>query len=639
VNYSSAAFVTGTPRIQLNVGGTTLYATYVSGSGTTSHIFRYTVAAAQNDSDGIATVGPTIQLNGGTITNLLGNNVVLNFTATTYSNVIVDTVAPTISSMGAPLNKTYAENENIDFTATYSEAVSITGNPRLVLTVGTTTAYATYFSGSGTNSIVFRYVVPANMLDSNGIAATNTVDTNGGTIKDLATNAETNFTFTVPGLVNVRVDSMSPTISSISTPTSQTYTTGANLNFTITFNEAVAVTGFPYMTLTVGSANRNAVYVSGSGTTALVFRYTVIAGDNDSNGIDRVSPLILNGGTIKDLQGNNSSLTFTNLTMPGVKVDALAPTLTSVSLPAGGAYKNGGSRPTISFTVNYDEPVTVVGTPRIHITVGSTLKYATYASGSGTSSLVFNYSVAASDFDMDGIVVGNLQTIDLNGGTIRDAVSFNAPTSMGSLNTSDVLVVHSVMASWYDVSDSSHLGFNGANVSALLDKVGTYDLTHTSASGATYFPTNFNGGAYAYVNCTNTASFDGANQNSPLAIVAVFRAPTSVTNQYLFYLASTSRPMLQFSSTANGGTIDFGTTGRKYSSGAWSAAAGTVTNSWSSGAVTAKAFAYSAAVKKPNQLCEMNGELAEAFFYSAQPTVAQMQELEAYINNRYGLSF
>ena len=45
--------------------------------------------------------------------------------------------------------------------------------------------------------------------------------------------------------------------------------------------------------LTIGSTSRQADYVSGSGTSALVFRYTVQSGDLDTDGI--VASLSANG--------------------------------------------------------------------------------------------------------------------------------------------------------------------------------------------------------------------------------------------------------------------------------------------------------------------------------------------------------
>ena len=76
-----------------------------------------------------------------------------------------------------------------------------------------------------------------------------------------------------------------------STPMLETDTYGADetIRFTVTFNAAVDVTGDPVSTFSLansGDSNYvNAAYESGTGTTELVFGYTVLSTDMDGNGI------------------------------------------------------------------------------------------------------------------------------------------------------------------------------------------------------------------------------------------------------------------------------------------------------------------------------------------------------------------
>ena len=125
-----------------------------------------------------------------------------------------------------------------------------------------------------------------------------------------------------------------------------TYTAGDNLDYTVNFTEAVTVTGSPYLTLTIGSSAVNAVYLSGSGTSALTFRYGIVSGDKDSNGVSLSSNVTLNGGSIKDAAGNSATLTFSASTAanvlikaaqtitfanPGAQLFGTSPTLTATS--------------------------------------------------------------------------------------------------------------------------------------------------------------------------------------------------------------------------------------------------------------------------------------------------------------------
>jgi ELWxxDGT repeat protein len=426
----------GTPQLVLTIGSATRYATYQSGSGTSTLVFRYTVQAGDEDSDGIAVASP-IDLNGGTIKDTNGNDAVLSFTAPDTSSVLVDGVAPTITSVSGPTAGTYIVGQNLDFTVDFDDIVNVTGTPRLVLTIGSTTQYATYQSGSGTSTLVFRYTVQAGDLDSDGIAVASPIDLNGGTIKDTNGNNAV-LTFTPPDTSSVLVDGVAPTTTSVTGPAPGTYGVGQNLDFTVQFSEAVAVTGTPRLVLTIGSATRYATYVSGSGSASLLFRYTVQAGDLDSDGIAVASPIDLNGGTIKDVPGNNAVLTFTPPNTSGVLVDGVAPTITSVTGPAAGTYIVGQN---LDFTVVFSEAVvvnTAGGTPRLVLTIGSTTRYATYVSGSGSASLLFRYTVQSGDLDSDGIAVAS--PIDLNGGTITDVPGNDAVLTFTPPNTSGVLV-------------------------------------------------------------------------------------------------------------------------------------------------------------------------------------------------------
>ena len=75
-------------------------------------------------------------------------------------------------------------------------------------------------------------------------------------------------------------DLTAPTVSSVtSTAANGTYQAGAVLSITVTFSEAVLVSGTPQLKLETGAIDRVVNYTSGSGTATLTFRYTVQAGD------------------------------------------------------------------------------------------------------------------------------------------------------------------------------------------------------------------------------------------------------------------------------------------------------------------------------------------------------------------------
>ena len=88
-----------------------------------------------------------------------------------------------------------------------------------------------------------------------------------------------------------RVGAAAPTVSSVavtSTPTaeSDTYGVGELIRFTVTFTDEVEVSASrPHFEFSLDGTDTRAAYERGSGTTALVFVYTVLAADMDDNGI------------------------------------------------------------------------------------------------------------------------------------------------------------------------------------------------------------------------------------------------------------------------------------------------------------------------------------------------------------------
>ena len=130
-----------------------------------------------------------------------------------------------------------------------------------------------------------------------------------------------------------------------STNSNGKYGTGDVIAITVTFNEAVTVSGTPQLTLETGSSDAVVNFSSGSSGTTLTFNYTVSSGHTSSDlDYKATSSLALNSGTIRDGAGNNANLT---LASPGATnslgankalvIDTTVPTISSVSLAASNA--------------------------------------------------------------------------------------------------------------------------------------------------------------------------------------------------------------------------------------------------------------------------------------------------------------
>src|SRR5262249_49143892 len=142
-------------------------------------------------------------------------------------------------------------------------------------------------SGSGSNVLTFGYTVSAGQNTADlALATINAVALNGATIRDGGGN---NAILSGANGVNptgiLQVISSAPTapiVTSITTtPGSGSLGVGATVKFTVTFSSAVTVAGgTPTLALNDGGT---ATYSSGSGSNALVFSYTVAAGQNTAD--------------------------------------------------------------------------------------------------------------------------------------------------------------------------------------------------------------------------------------------------------------------------------------------------------------------------------------------------------------------
>ncbi len=149
---------------------------------------------------------------------------------------------------------------------------------------------------------------------------------------------EIRWTVTNGNFSSLKIDDLAistdPYVSSVSVPTNGTYAGGQHLDFTVNFSEAatvVANSGTPRLALNIGGDIKYATYLSGSGTTAAVFRYTLESGLQDLDGIG-VTSLQANGGTITNAGSANMALALNWVgSTASVNVNSInsAPTLTA----------------------------------------------------------------------------------------------------------------------------------------------------------------------------------------------------------------------------------------------------------------------------------------------------------------------
>ncbi len=327
----------------------------------------------------------TVSLSGcspGTVILTIAANAVANTSSqtapasnTAAATVVIDQTAPTITTVTAPANKTYIPSETPTFTVAFSESVTVTGTPRLTLTVGSATEYANFVSMSDSKTALFRYTVASDPLefDTDGITLSTSLDLNSGTISDLATNALTNASLTAPTLTSVLVaqPSAAPTIDSI-TATSGTLT----VYFTPGATRGSAITTYTYAT------NGTTFKARTDGTTAspLVITTVSTAATNLANGTGyQIRIKAVSAAGTSD-QSNLVNETPTAVTVTG---DSTL-TLTYGSSASTSAYSASGG--TNSFTWSLGSSLT-----------GITLSGTTVTASSSTPAGTYTQTVRATD--------------------------------------------------------------------------------------------------------------------------------------------------------------------------------------------------------------------------------------------------
>jgi hypothetical protein len=481
---SSAVTVTGAPTLTLNDGGT---ATYTSGSGTNTLTFTYTVLAGQNTSalaitginlpngatinnaSGIATnlsltgltqTGPQIDTTAPTAPTISGDSVNTNVvtlngkaeansivtvfdgstklgTATTNSsgawsyttgvlangtNVFTATatdqagnvsaasstlsqvinVAPKVSSIA--ISGTSIVNGNGDLgagrvvtiTLAMSESVLVTGTPALTLNDG---GVATYKSGSGTNSLTFNYTVGSGQ-NTLALAVTGVSMPSGASIKDAAGNtavlSAANVTF-----AGMQIDTLAPNAPTISgdsiTGNVVTLNGKAEANSLITVYDNA---------LKLGTATTNS---SGN------WSYTTGALANGTNGFT---------ATAMDQAGNTGALS----SVFSQAINYSPPKVSAVSVSGSGIVSGKGdlgAGKVVTITLSMSSSVLVTGSPTLALNDGGV---ATYAGGSGTNTLTFNYTIGAGQ-NTSALAVSGVNTP--SGSSIKDSFG-NLATLLGA---------------------------------------------------------------------------------------------------------------------------------------------------------------------------------------------------------------
>ncbi|MEG4225837.1 DUF4347 domain-containing protein, partial [Microcoleus sp. N9_B2] len=323
--------------------------------------------------------------------------------ATETADIAINPVPTVTSVSAATVDGTYGIGISIDITVQFSQIVNVTGTPKLSL--AGVTPVANYLSGSGSNTLTFRYTVAAG--DSNpdlDYVSTTALSLSGGTIKNAA-NGDAILTLVTPGTFNslgaskaIVIDGIAPTVALTSASAT---TVNGLFSVTATFSENV--TGFDNTDITVANATvSNFVTVDAKTYT---FNVTPTADGNVTVDVPAAKA--------NDTASNNNTaatqLTRTaDITPPTVALTSTS--ATTINAP-------------FLVTATFSENVTGFSASDINVTNATVSGFT----GSGTT---YNFTVTP---NADGNV-----TVDVPAATATDTASNNNTAATQLVRTADV---------------------------------------------------------------------------------------------------------------------------------------------------------------------------------------------------------
>ena len=436
VTLTMSEAVTGSPAngdFSVLVGSATNAATAVSVSGTSVTLTVTNVIA----NDATVTVGYTQSGTSSSQMKDTAGNAVATLGSAVSVSVANDAVAPTILNVtSSSTDATYKIGDTVNVQAVFSEAVVVTtasGTPQLTLETGTSDRAVSYTSGSGTDTLVFAYTVQSSDVSSDlDYKGTTSLALNNGTIKDLAGNTAT-ITLVTPGATKslaankaIVIDGVLPTISSAAAD-------GGSANVVLTMSEVV--TGAPDtsdFTVLVGGSAKTVSGISdvSSATNSITLTLASVVPNDSIVTVDYDQ----NSSAAKKLSdgaGNNVATVGTPETVT-VTDDNISPTVASVT-GTNGTYNLAS--PTVDLTVKFSESVNVQGTPTLQLETGTTDQKALYVSGTGSTDLLFRYTVQSGDSSRDLNYLSNTSLTFGTDGMIKDDALNTADLSLASITS------------------------------------------------------------------------------------------------------------------------------------------------------------------------------------------------------------
>jgi len=435
---SSRTSGTNTPKITLETGATDSAAYYVSGTGTATILFQYVILSgdSSNDLDYIST--SALEENGGTIRDVNFNDAILTLptpgtagSLAANKALVIDGIAPTVVSVSSTsLDSTYDVGSVIPITIAFNENVIATGTPQLELSTGVNTCLS--FDGSDDYAFVPNHSDLQFGTGDFSISVWIKIDAIGSTQQIFCKRGgDGNYEIQVNSAG--KLSAWAPGGFSGST----VLTANAWYNVTLTRDNG---TSYLYLNGVLEASAGNSG--NQNSTNGLSIGRDSYGGESYSGDIDEFA--IWNSGlsaaeALVLYNGNASLNLMTNSGDYG----------SSSNLVLYLRMNDGSGNAAVDATGNGHNATLNNGVAWVNNTTSVNTTSVNYASGSGSTTLTFDYTVAAGQASSD-LDYASTTAIDLNGGSITDLVGNVAnlilpvPGSPGSLSANKAIVIENL---------------------------------------------------------------------------------------------------------------------------------------------------------------------------------------------------
>ena len=259
-----------------------------------------------------------------------------------------------------------------------------------------------------------------------------------------------------------------------------TYSIGNTVSATVTFDNAVDITGTPQLELDFDGSAKAAGCATGTNTTTMVCSYTVVEGDVAPDGV-AIAANTLSGGTIT-ATGSTTAADLDHSAVAiaaGHKVDGIRPTLVTTGSDAP-TTSTDGTKIILTFSENVSSPLRA----RIIIKSGTTTLTNTAATAAGTKvEVTLTTALTATSASL---------TVELSAGAVEDTPGSNGNLALAATPVTNAVPVppttvpnaYGLIPSGLSTGDEFRLLFlPSTGIDATSDDIADYN-THVQDAAA-----------------------------------------------------------------------------------------------------------------------------------------------------------